>query len=510
MTTRAKFTADLAIVCTIIGVSTILLFKNALSSPNLVALGEQGIDLPAQLWILWWDNHPQRNQLVNAPFANVQFYVLTPIHNWLASVLYPKVILAHNIVSWFGLALAVLVGGMLGRRFANHRAGVVFGSLALVSSAPLIAAFRDGTGEFIWLGCLGLCVWTADVLREEASLRNGVGLFIALTVTIFCSWYYGAAALLMVLILSLYSNRSRWVLLGCIPLSVLASLLWIRDFTASDFEIRPVREGLWQQLSEGSIGPVADFGTSAIPWLARTQLSLHDAWWTDLWLWSVIPLCCIGWAAQKEIYVWATVVLLSFLVGFGSYAPNGQVLPMLYGNRLLEWFGVGMHLPFHVSAVGVLAVLVLALRAPQRYVTIASGVLLIHAGTALWQGAVWSVPIYPELQSVEGMVLHPQELQHPDHNTLNEIMTLQMSHQQPIATFPIFPTTLTRREGVNRLQADLARGMDAESLRLAGVHTLIIPQQDKIPSELQRDCTLRQIDEWQVCQISSPRQQEEP
>ena len=114
------------------------------------------------------------------------------------------------------------------------------------------------------------------------------------------------------------------------------------------------------QIRLGGPGPVADANMQEIPLFDRTQLSLMGEW-TDIWFLSLLVLVGISIVLRRKTVLWFIVAALSFLVGMGSYAPSGFPLPMLYVNRALEWFGIGMHLPFHISVAGVIALLIAAL-----------------------------------------------------------------------------------------------------------------------------------------------------
>lgn len=478
-------------------IATILLFKEILLAPNTIALGESEVDLPAQLWILWWNNHPERDLLVNAPFGGVDFYVLTPIHDWVAALVYPNVVLAHNLTTWIGMVLAIVGGVRLGRHFGETRLAALFGGLAVLGSAPLIAAFRDGTGEFIWVGLLAFAMVFADRLRKDGCAHDVGWLTVTLIACFFSSWYYGAAALLMVGVLFCVSGLNRWKMLGAMAMSLLCVAWWIAQFTNSDFEVRPVQETLLAQLKYGGTGPVADAGMRDLSWMARTQLSLMEEWWMDLWVWSMLLVAWSGFQRFKDAFIWFWVCGLAFLVGIGSFSPSGWSLPMLYGNRLLEWFGVGMHLPFHISTVGVLSLIVLGVHASRRVVTVGVVLMGLHGAWSLHQTVRWVVPTYDDLPTLQGVVMHVDEISEQSHQTLNDIMLLQMAHGQPMASFPVFPTNLRRMEGINSVREHLDEEVSLKTFQASGVNTIISPIAMPI-QELSDCCLSHQTTDWNV------------
>lgn len=494
---KIDWRTDIVVVLACIVVATGVLFQEILWTPSEIALGESEVDLPAQLWILWWYNHPQKDLLVNAPFGGVNFYVLTPIHTLIARWFYPNVVLAHNIATWIGLVTSVIGGALLGRRFGKETLSMIIGIFAILGSAPLIAAFRDGTGEFIWVGVLAISIWCADRVRCDGRWVDTVLLSLVTFFCILCSWYYGAGALLMIAILAVLSTLNRWKLLLSIFLSVGGSGWWIRQFASSDFELRPVQSSLWEQLKFGGSGPIADAGMQDLSWIARTQLSLMEYWWMDLWVWALIALVWSGLRRVQHANIWLWITVLSFLVGMGSFAPSGWSLPMLYGNRLLEWFGVGMHLPFHVSTVGVLALIVLGLQASRPVLWIGGVLMGGHAFWSLYQTERWMVPRYDDLPMLQGPVLHINELTKPSHKILNDIMQLQMVHGQSMYSFPIFPTNLYRTEGISSIRKHLSEEISLKTFRVSGVNTIISP----IASPIQRlsDCCLAsKTTDWNV------------
>ena len=493
----AEWRTNTVVVLACIFLGTCVLYQEILLSPSTIALGEPDIDLPAQLWVLWWNNHPEQELLVNAPFGGVDFYVLTPIHDWLARLLFPNVVLAHNLATWFGMVLSIVGGIKLGSHFGRTRLTGLFGGLAVLGSAPFIAAIRDGTGEFVWVGLLAFAIVYTDKLRTDGRAIDAFCLTALLTACLFSSWYYGAAALLMTGVLLCASGQHRWKLLGVMVASVLCSGLWIVQFTSSDFEVRPVQETLWMQLQIGGSGPVADERMQDLSWMARTQLSLMDDWWMDIWLWALLPVVWSGGQRFKDASIWIWVCGLSFLVGMGSYAPSGWSLPMLYGNRFLEWFGVGMHLPFHISTVGIFALVALAVNASTRVLKVGIVLMGIHTVWSLHQTVRWVVPTYEDLPDLNGPVLHVEEISTHSHETLNDVMLLQMAHNQPIVSFPVFPTNLRRMEGINLARTHLQRGVSLDTFRSSGVNTIVSAVSSPIVG-LSDCCFAFQTTNWNV------------
>jgi len=99
---RRQALVDTIIILSISIIIILIYFQDTIADPAQIAIGASDIDLPAQIWLLWWENHPNKDILVNHPVGNVDFYVLTPVHSWLASWCYPQVVLAHNIASCAG------------------------------------------------------------------------------------------------------------------------------------------------------------------------------------------------------------------------------------------------------------------------------------------------------------------------------------------------------------------------------------------------------------------------
>ena len=126
-----KTLLDIVIVLIISVVVISVFFGGVVSEPYDVALGAHDVDLPAQIWLLWWENHSLKDSLVNHPYGGVDFYVLTPIHSIASSVFYPDVILAHNLVTVLGVLLSIIAGACLGRHFGGHWSCVAVGGCFL-------------------------------------------------------------------------------------------------------------------------------------------------------------------------------------------------------------------------------------------------------------------------------------------------------------------------------------------------------------------------------------------
>ena len=421
------------------------------------AIGQKESDLPNQLWLLWWENHPQQDSLVLYPDGIVNFYSMTPIHHFIGRLLYPNIVLAHNLATWLAVLLCIVGGGVLGRRVGRHWSATVAGALMLLTSVPMISALKYGYGEFLWLGMLAIwLVSLDDVLRSQrwlALIRSTV----LLSLNIVLCWYYGAAALLLVLLLFAFQKHRiiRQHLMLMTTGAIALSALFINRFVGSALDDRMVASGFWEQIFQGS-EMVSDAHLSNIPWMIRWQLSEVGAWWSNLWLIFLVSAlfvgrkyflddCALNQTSSKVRHWHHPLILISctlaaFLLGAGSYTPHQSPLPMLWINRFLEWFGLGMHSPYHLSTIGVLCLTVLAIKYIAHKPVLVF--LLPFHFIQVMQIPSWKLPI-GQLPQVSAPLIHISELEQDISKRSSQdfqyLALLQLQHQQPIPSFPLFP-----------------------------------------------------------------------
>jgi len=168
----------------------------------------------------------------------------------------------------------------------------------------------------------------------------------------------------------------------------------------------------------------------------------------------------------------------------------------LYINRALEWFGVGMHLPFHIFTVGIISLVIVALHA-GRYLLLSIPLLGLYALVIIEKIATWWVPEYPQLQGLPGPILHIEEMTTMDLPELNQVISYQLSHQQPITSFPVFPTYLARQEGLLRLEKATRDGLTIEVLQELGYRSITFPKGHQLAKELEGCChRMEENDLW--------------
>jgi hypothetical protein len=100
--------------------------------------------------------------------------------------------------------------------------------------------------------------------------------------------------------------------------------------------------------------------------------------------------------------------------------------------------------------------------------------------------------------------MHVDEISAQSHETLNQIMMLQMTHGQPIVSFPVFPTNLRRMEGLNSARAHLQQGLSLDTFRTSGVKTIIAPIERPIQA-LTSCCLSDQTTDWNVYRIPNEK-----
>ena len=430
-----------------LGVSALLFFP-VLFSLNQSAIGSKELDLPAQLWNLWWQNQPNSSQLVNFPIGVSEFYSLTPIHDFLSILLAPNIIMAHNLVSLLGFSLCFFSGALLGLRYGNDRESPFLGALLLSLSVPMQAALLDGTGEFIWLGALVFFVLFLDKDHPSKGYFL-VGSSALLALNLFLCWYYGAAALLFLVLWSLW-NRKYWGLLSVV-LGLGLSYTFISNFMNSPFEPDKSSSSLLLHILHGGNTPVVDAELAHLPIAQKWQLSLRIPALLSPWFW-VLALLCIrslrGNIRRHRFYLLA--IATSFLIALGSYTGSGLPLPMLWINRFLQYYGIEMHLPMHLSSLGIIALIIIALQDsfhPKMLLTALLLHLILIAPMESWtpdRSSFWT--------EIDRPIFHYEEIDSHDLAALNRVIELQLQHGQSIASFPIFPTNLVHHQGVDLVE----------------------------------------------------------
>ena len=207
---------------------------------------------------------------------------------------------------------------------------------------------------------------------------------------------------------------------------VLLPLAW--HFAGSDLEIeRPP----WQVVDEPipRLRPWEPFG------------HLHP-----LWTLTLLPAL----AAARRHAPWVAMALLGWTLSWGSEL-GGVPMPFRALNAALGLVARPMHLPAHMAALTVLAVVGLACTArPRGWTALALTAALLTPGAA-----VSRLPDPAILHDLEGggLLELPSSLR-DDQAALDREALHQRIHGRPIPRFPVFPTDQLRREGLDRVRAD--------------------------------------------------------
>jgi len=179
-------------------------------------LGQPFTDLYPSIWGLWAFAHapgtlPTHTFWLGAP-DGMGFYYSSPLHGWLARGMLPLLSLpaTWNLLVVGSRVATVALSWAAARAWGLRPVGAATG-VVIFACSPFFSGYAvEGIVE-------GTDGWTLALWALAVGARRPVLSIVAMALTILSSWYLGAAALLLAVLVAPWRRTALWSLLGLLP-----------------------------------------------------------------------------------------------------------------------------------------------------------------------------------------------------------------------------------------------------------------------------------------------------